>query len=292
MIFYELVAQGKEKEAARDHLRRISGHIIDNGWFLRDLDGKPTRWARWDPEYFKSPEGFWAQGLNGLEALAHVTTALALTGDDKFKQGKQQLVDWGYQNWVLRQKLVFPEATHFDDRLGFLAFYPLLTYETNPDLRSIFRRSLERSWEIKRLENMVWFNYIYGALTGNEMDNERSLRNLREWPLDCHNYSYVNSHRADLKVPAGYVNYVSQWKSMSARNIGPARWDHDFMQLDGGGGGISDPSAFLDAYWMARYYGMIVAPDVKDSRLLSVEKRGLLLGAKPYAGPPRPDVGF
>jgi hypothetical protein len=292
MIFYELVAQGKEKEAAREHLRRISTHIIDNGWLLRDVSSKPTRWARWDPEYFKTAEGFWAQGLNGLEALAHVTTTLALTGDDKFRQGKQQLLEWGYQNQVLRQKLVFPEATHFDDRLAFLAYHPLLTYETNANLRSIFRRSLERSWEIKRLENMVWFNYIYGALTGNEMDNERSLKNLREWPLDCHNYSYINSHRSDLKVPAGYVNYDSRWKSMSARNIGPARWDHDFMQLDGGGGGISDPSAFLDAYWMARYYGMILAPDTKDDRLLTVEKRGLQLGAKPYAGPPRSDVGF
>jgi hypothetical protein len=86
---------------------------------------------------------------------------------------------------------------------------------------------------------------------------------------------------------------LRQSNCVSARNIGPARWDHDFMQLDGGGGmSISYPSAFLDAYWMARYYGMILAPDVKDSRLLSVEKRGLQLSAKPYAGPPRPDVGF
>jgi len=294
MIFYELVAQSKEKDAAREHLRRISSHIIDNGWVLRDLDGKPTRWARWDPEYFKSFEGFGARGLNGLEALAQVTTAFALTGDDKFKQGKRQLLDWGYQDWVLRQKLVFPSATHFDDRLAFLAYHPLLTYETDPQLRSFFRRSLERSWEIKRVENMVWFNYIYGALTGNDMDNERSLRNLREWPLDCHNYTYVNSHRADLRVPEGYVNYVSHWKCMSTRNIGPTRWDDDFMRLDGGNHGmsVSDPSAFLDAYWMARYYGMILPPEVNDDRLLTVEKRGLQLGAKPYDGPPRPDLGF
>ncbi len=293
MIFYELAAQGKEKDAARQHLDRISRHIMEHGWVLKDLDGKPTRWARWDPTYFGTPEGFGARGLNGLEALAHITTAIALTGDDKLKQGKQQLLDWRYQDEVLRQKLVFPEATHFDDRLAFLAFHPLLTYETDPQLRAIFRRSLERSWEIKRLENMVWFNYIYGALTGNEMDNERCLRNLREWPLDCRTYAYRNSHRADLQVPAGYVNYVSNWKCMSARNLGPVRWDHDFMQLDGGGGGsVSDPSAFVDAYWMARYYGMILPPDTQEANLLSVEKRGLHLGAKPYAGPPRPDLGF
>jgi hypothetical protein len=292
-IFCELAAQGKEKDAAREHLRRISTHIIDSGWVLRDLDGKPTRWARWDPAYFKTYEGSSARGLNGLEALAQVTTAFALTGDAKFQKAKQQLLDWGYQDHVLRQKLLFPEATHFDDRLAFLAYHPLLTYETDPLLRSIYRRSLERSWEIKRVENMVWFNFIYGALTGNEMDNERCLKNLRAWPLDCHSYSYKNSHRADLKVPAGYTNYVSKWKSMSAREIGPVRWDSDFMQLDGGGGGsIHDPSAFLDAYWMARYYGMMLPPEVKDPGQLSVEKRGLQLGAKPYAGPPRPDVGF
>jgi len=291
-IFYELAAQGKDKEAAAEHLHRIIGHIMDNGWVLRDLDGKPTRWARWDPEYFKTFEGRIASGLNGLEVMAQLEAAYALTGDEKFLQGKQQLIELDYLKPILKQKILFPEVTHFDDRLAFLAFHPLLTYETDPELRSVYCRSLERSWEIKRLENMVWFNYIYGALTGNDMDNERCLDNLRAWPLDCHNYRYANSHRADLAVPEGYVNYFSKTKCMTARDIGPARWDHDFMQLDGGGGGVSDPSAFLDAYWMARYYGMILPPDTKEKKLLTVEKRGLQLGAKPYEGPSRPDLGF
>jgi len=43
---------------------------------------------------------------------------------------------------------------------------------------------------------------------------------------------------------------------------------------------------------MARYYGMILPPDVKDQGLLGVEKRGLQLGAKPYSGPARPALGF
>lgn len=294
VIFYELAAEGKAREAAQEHLRRVVGHIIDHGWVLADVDGKPTRWARWDPEYLQRPYGYDARGLNGLEALAMTEAAIALTGDEKFKRGKQQLLDWGYHQEVLRQKLVFPEVTHFDDRLAWLAYHPLLTYEREPQLRSIYRRSLERSWEVKRVENMVWFNYIYGALTGNDMDNERCLKNLRAWPLDCRSYTYVNSHRADLQVPRGYVNYIGDWKCMTARDIGPARWDHDFMQLDGGSGGqaVGDPSGFIDAYWMGRYYGMILPPDTNDRRLLTVETRGRTLGAKPYAGPARPDVGF
>jgi hypothetical protein len=291
-IFYEAAAQGKDKEAAREHMNRVVGHIVDNGYVLRDMDGRPTRWARWDVAYLQKPYGYSARGLNGMEALGMMNAALAITGNEKFAVAKDQLLDWGYHNEALRQLLVFPEFTHFDDRLGFLAYHPLLSYETDPQLRSIYRRSLERSWEIKRVGNMVWFNYIYGGLTGNEMDNRRSLENLRAWPLDCISYTYVNSHRADLHVPEGYVNYVCDWKSLTARDIGPQRWDGDFFALDGGGNGkgVHDPSAFLDAYWMARYYGMIQAPDVTDPGLLTVEHRGLQLGAKPYDGPPRPDI--
>jgi len=293
-IFYELAAQGKEKEAAKEHLSRIIGHIIDNGWVLRDLDGKPTRWARWDPGYLQRPYGYSARGLNGMEALSYVTTAYAITGDAKFKKGKEQLLEWGYHNESLRQKLVFPEVTHFDDRLAFLAYYPLLRYETDPALRSIFRRSLERSWEVKRIENEPWFSFIYGALTGNECENERAVQHLREWSLDCINYRYTNSHRHDLQVPKGYRNYVADYKPMRPRDQRPKRWDRDVLELDGGGGhGVLDPSGWLDVYWMGRYYGFIEAPTTTDKNLLTVEKRDVQLGAAPYQGPPRPPIsGF
>lgn len=292
--FYELAAQGKEKEAVKEHLRRVIGHIVDKGWVLRDVDGKPTRWARWDPEYLQRPYGYSARGLNGMEALSYVTTAYAITGDAKFKKGKQQLLDWGYHKESVRQKLVFPEVTHFDDRLAFFAYYPLLRYEKDPELRSIFRRSLERSWEIKRVERVPWFCYIYGALTGNECENESAAKHLREWPLDCINYRYVNSHRCDLKVPRGYRNYVSDWKPMSPRNIGPGWLDRDALELDGGGDHrVLEPSGWLDEYWMARYYGMIEAPTTTDKDLLTVPKRDVQLGASPYQGPPRPPIsGF
>lgn len=100
-----------------------------------------------------------------MEALNYTTTTLALTGNQQFRQGKEQLLAWGYHNESLRQKLVFPEVTHFDDRLAFLNYYPLLRYERDPALRSIFRSSLERSWEIKRIENVPWFSFIEASTT-------------------------------------------------------------------------------------------------------------------------------
>ena len=121
-------------------------------------------------------------------------------------------------------------------------------------------RSLQRCWECKRFDNQTWFNYIYGALTGNECQNEAAVQLLRDYPLDCTSYRFTNSHRHDLHVPRGYTNYVTDTRAMGPREQGVRRWDRDPLELDGGGGhGILDPSSYLDAYWMGRYYGFVRA---------------------------------
>ena len=94
-IFHDLVAKGKEKELAKEHLVRIATHILENGWVLRGMDGKPTRWGRWDPEYLLRPYGYMDRGVNGLEILTMMRTAYGLTGDQKFEDGYQKLVKLG-----------------------------------------------------------------------------------------------------------------------------------------------------------------------------------------------------
>ncbi|MBI2421649.1 MAG: hypothetical protein HYV27_02385 [Candidatus Hydrogenedentes bacterium] len=293
-IFLSLVANDEERVWATDHLRRVMGHIVDNGFLLRDVDGKPTRWARWDPEYLQTPYGYYARGLNGMEAFNYMTTALHFTGDAKFQAGREQLLGWNYLGDILRQKLTFPSGgyTHFDDRLAFYSYFPLVQFETDPDLKSLWLRSLERSWEVKRIEALPWFNFIYGALTGNDCEADRAVAHLREWPLDLRKISYTNSHRDDLITPPGYRAYAERTKPFSPREIEPGRWDADFMRIDGSGGGnvVADSGGWLDAYWMGRYYGFITAPQTDDPELITVPERGLQVGAKPYAGPARPKL--
>lgn len=290
-IFFDLVAEGIEKEAAIEHIDRMMTHIIDSGWCLRDLDGKPTVWARWEPEFIYGPEHTDERGLNSLQAFTLVSVAEHMVGGDKYKQARQQLFDWGYAENILRQKKVFPGFTHFDDRLAFLTYFPLLRYESDPRFRSMVQRSLQRSWEIKRVDNQAWFDYVYGAITGNDFDNDRALRHLQEYPLSCIDHRFTNSHRQDLQVPTGYRNYLTDWKAMGPREQGVRRWDRDPLELDGGGSqAVLDPSSFLDAYWMARYFGFIEAPKIDDPDLLTVEKRNLQRGAVPYNGPPRPHI--
>jgi hypothetical protein len=293
-IFHDLVAQGREREQAKEHAHRVASHIYDNGWYLKDLDGKPTRWGRWEPEYLQRPIGYYARGLNGMEVLMFMRTAARLTGDKKFEKAYRELLDLGYHNEVLRQKLTFPPpfVFHSDDRLAFYAYYPLLMYETDPHLRSIYRRSLERSWEIERIEHNPWFNFIYGALTGNDCETSEAVEHLREWPLDLVKHSYTNSHRDDIRTPQGYVPYSGGVRPFSPRERNPHRWSDFTLSPDGGSGGgeVEDPSGWLDAYWMGRYYGFIEAPTTRDPDLLTVPHRGLNLGAEPYNGPPRPPL--
>ncbi len=292
-LFHELVAKGKEKARAAQHLANITSHIIDNGWVLRDMDGKPTRWGRWDPDYLLRPYGFEARGLNGMEAQTYVQTAFALTGDPKFQAGLAQLLKWRYHTYTVRQKLTFPPdaVVPWDDELAFRCFHPLLRYARDPDLRSIYLRSLERHWEVMRMQHVPFFNFTYGALTGNDCEVEQAVQHLRDWPLDLVNYSYRNSHRADLAPRPGYVAYMGGTRAMSPRETGPEWGSRSALEYDGGAGGrsVTPPIGWLEDYWMGRYYGFIEAPTIKDSGLTTVQPRSdPPRGALPYTGPPRP----
>ncbi len=292
-IFHDLVAEGREKDLAKEHLTRIASYILDNGFKVIDLDGKPTRWGRWDPDYLLRPYGYNDRGVNGLEALAFMQTAHAVSGDEKFKKGYEQLVDWGYLQNTLRQKNTFPPSTlaPWDDQLAFEAYYTILRYTEDPQYKSFLLRSLERTYEVKRMEHVPWFNFTYGAYTNNDFDNDKCLKHLQAWTLDCVEHNYQNSHRDDLFVEKGYTSYEGGLKTISPRESCVLRGCRYATVLDGGQGGkrVMEPTGYLRDYWMGRYHGFIQAPTVTDQSLLTVEPRNQNFGAAPYQGPARPE---
>jgi hypothetical protein len=292
-LFHDLAAQGAEKQRAARHIVNISSHIMTNGWVLRDMDGKPTRWGRWDPEYLQRPYGFESRGLNGMEAQTYMQTAYALTGDVKFQEGLQQLIQWRYHTYTVRQRITFPpdQIAIWDDELSFFCYFPLLTYSKDPELRSIYLRSLERTWEVLRIQQLPFYNFTYGALTGNDCEIPEAVRHLREWSLDLINYSFHNSHRSDLKTPSGYVPYSGGTRAISPREM-EARWGaRNSLEYDGGEGGkaVTPPTGWLLDYWMGRYYGFIEAPTATNLAFTKISPRVEgPKGATPYNGPPRP----
>ncbi len=292
-LFHDLVAQGEEKKRAAQHLARISKHIVDNGWVLRDVDGQPTRWGRWDPEYLQRPYGFESRGLNSLEAQTYMWTALNLTGDPVFRKGLDQLLAWRYETYTVREKLTFPPESivEWDDELAFHCLHPLITYCDDPRLRSIYLRALARHWEVMRMQKIPFFNFIYGGLTGNDCESEQAVQHLREWSLDTISHSYRNSHRSDLAPEPGYTPYIGDKRALSPRELACTWGSRSAIQQDGGNGGrtATPPVGWLEDYWMGRYYGMIQAPTTDDQKLVDAPPKSVpLWGAEPYNGPKRP----
>lgn len=295
-LFLELVAEGSEIEQGKTLLGRIATHLIENKWRLIDKDGQPTRWGRWDAEYFLTDEGRYDRDLQAVELLSFIKTAEALTGDSRFTQAYAELIKLGYPGYTLRARNTFPPENilHFLDELAFWSFWNLLRYEKDSELYAQYRRGYERSYEAVRVEQNPWFNFLYGALTGNDCEVGPSVEHLRSWPLDLRVWSYQNSHRADLQTPVGYTAPKGGTRTFPPRETEPLRWDRWLMQADGGANGreVVEPGAWLLAYWMGRYHGFIEAPATTDPSLLTVETfRAQGRGAKPYEGPSRPE-GF
>lgn len=289
-VFHDLIDDDALKAKAKEHAARIVGHIVANGYRLIDVDGEPTVWGRWDPEYFNSWRGAYARGLNGLGILSYLSTAIALTGEDRFTAARADLIAKGYPAYTVHQKLTTPTAfiNHSDDRLAFYNYYQLLRYEKEPALLSFYRRSIERSWEIERIEHNPWFNFIYGAVTGNECEAAQAVAHLRAWPLDLVNHPWDATTRDDLFAPPGYLPYADGSRAISPRERGPLRWSDNGMELKGGSGRtVRDPSGWLDAYWMGRHHGFIAAPTEAPPVFAPPAAP---INIPPYDGPPMPDV--
>ena len=137
----------------------------------------------------------------------------------------------------------------------------MLKYETDANLRAIYLLSLERSWRYELPEKCPLWNFIYGALTGNDCDVGASIETLRLIPMDLICWSMQNSHRADIEIDAesGRHGEVQSIAVLPPDERPIMKWNGNPFQLDGDGAGIEedDGTFFLLPYWMGRYHGFI-----------------------------------
>jgi len=261
-IYHDLVADEQERARVARAAAAIADHLIRNGFLLIDTDGQHTTWGVFAPELLNGP---WEaqRGLNSLEILSHLKATYHLTGEERFQQAYLDLVrTHHYAINTIKQKITEPgHVNHSDDELAFLAYYPLLMYETDPDLRRIYRLSLERSWQIERPEACPLYNIIYAALTGRDGDIEASVRTLQEIPLDLITWTMRNSGRSDVVMDEveGRFGEVQSMIPVSPAERAVMKWNGNPYRLDGGNGGREedDGTFFLLPYWMGRYYRLL-----------------------------------
>lgn len=261
-IFYDLVADDKQKQEIYEVIERITDHLLSNGFLLIDIDGRPTRWGVFAPHYLN---GSWEaeRGLNSLSILSHLTVAHHICGHERYMVAARELIDkHHYALNTLNQKIIPPgDINHSDDQLAFICYYPLLKYTPPGPLRSLYLLSLERSWRIERPERNPLWNFIYGALTGQPCDVEQAVQTLTEIPLDLVNWPVRNSHRTDIVIAprAGRFGEMESVDPLPANERPIGKWNSNPYRLDGGGDGCyeEDATHYLLPYWMGRYHGLI-----------------------------------
>jgi len=261
-IYFDLVADDSDKAMIRPVVTRITDHLIRNNYDLIDLDGQPTRWGQWSERYYQTEEGKYEAALRSLELLAFLKTAHHIAGDPKYDAAYRDRIQRGYAEHT-RHYRRWPgggEINFSDDELAYLSYDPLLRYEKDPKLRTIYLDSLRFTWsQIRSDMNPLW-NYISvasgaGKLTRNI--REESRRSLERVPMDMIEWTVQNSHRLDVKLQTGNDRFsrpqLTEALAPDERAI--AKWNSNPYRPDGGSGGRGedDGSYFLLPYWMGRY---------------------------------------
>ncbi len=286
-IYFDLVADDEEKKKIAEVVKKITDHIIENNFHLTDVDGVPTTWANWEPELLNNDDRwFYERGTNSLEILSFLKTTYHVTGEEKYNEVFDMLIEkHHYAMNCIQYKVEDGHVAHIDDQLDFLNIYPLLTYTENEAQKEFFKMGLTHHWQYERVERSPLFNIVYGALTNNNCDIENAAKSLSEMNLDLVRWPVYNSYRKDLvwddeqeefgipaqlKHPVEYysrvfVNYdgnqfvcdsgAEEFVEINTKTINrtatlPGAFGANAMKA-------TMPGVYLLPYWMGRYHKLL-----------------------------------
>lgn len=264
--YYDLAADEPEQEQVRAHVRRIVDYIVENGFVLKDVDGAHTRWGVWSPAKLNhDPDWAAERGVNSVEILSFLQAAFHMTGDAKYRNLALHLLrEHDYAANVRHAKTYAPAwRTHIDDELLALAYPALLKYENDPELRRLYRDSLDHWYAGVKNDASPFFNFTYGGLVSRDPNLQDSVAFLRDAPLDLVRWRVDNRDREDLRrVRAPELEAVQTDRLPPPSERGVVRWDENpWVAVQGDGGETeSDGVYWLLPYWMGRYHGFIRPP--------------------------------
>jgi len=265
---YDLCADEEQRDRIREHITGIVGGIVDNGFQLLDIDGEVTTYGQYGPAYVNdSIEGQYGDGgTRSLGILGELTLAYYMTGDEKFREAKQYLIEEHHydENCIREADYAGRRGSGDGDELGMEGWWLLMRYEDDPHLRSRLLAGWDHTHEHLVLQQAAWWDLVDAAFGGTDPDLNNTMRWLRLAPVDMIRWNQHNSHRLDLMPSPEYYSYDGRMRSDG--RIIPYderrcdRWNTDQFRVDGGMGGMieMDGAEALASYWLGRYYGFIV----------------------------------
>ena len=288
-LYYDLVADTEDEKArVREHVRALTDNIVDHDFNLVDHDGLPTRWAVYGPKSLNGdPTWYGERGLNSLSILSYLATAEHITGDAKYRDAANGLIEnHGYVSNMLSAKVHIGIGTgnQSDDEMAFMGYYNLLNYEKDERLRGIYLMSLYRYWLLEEPEANPFFTFVVGAVmqTGtpgqeasrrrmglNPESVARSVEELKRFPLDRFNWGHDNSVRLDIvPLPRVAQGFGRRGAGSGYRVDGYVipvderyfnHYNHNPWSLREGGDGreLGDGAVYLLPYYMGLYHGFL-----------------------------------
>jgi hypothetical protein len=287
-LYYDLVASTEEeKQRIREQVAAITDHLLDHNLQLVDHDGKPTRWAIFNPENLNHSADWWTErGCNSLSILAYLKVAEHITSNPRYAQAARTLIeDHAYATNVLIPKTNAGPGSgnQSDDEMYFMNYYNLIRYETDSALQQKYLLAFYNHWMMERPELNPLFNFMYAGIAQHKFFTDafgkqelapqegwldESIDSLRRYPLDRVNWRLTNSHRKDI-VPLPFYARERGTKGLGYRNNGKVlpiderfveHWNHDPWTLDQGGNGmeLADGNSFLLPYYMGLHHRFII----------------------------------
>jgi hypothetical protein len=273
-VYHDLVADAAEKERISSVVRRATDHILSHNYTLVGHTGRKTRWGIWTPELINL-DPFYAslRPLNSLEILSYLKVAEHITGDAKYSRAADDLIQ--KHHYLLNSLMMrrgrtgqWPAINHSDDELLYVAYYPLLRLERDPDRRRVLLQSIARTWDVApgeqsiRSEHSPLYNFIFGATTGRRCDVEEAVTTLQDWPWDPIEWTVQNRHRHDVTMKTAEGRFRQRFeldRVLPASERRLSRWNGNPFAPDGGSDGRveDDCAAWALAYWLGVYHGYL-----------------------------------
>jgi len=266
LFYYDLVADEAERRRVARHVLNVVDYIIEGGYVLKGMDGTHTKWGVWAPEKLNhDPDWAPERGINSVEILSFLKLAYHVSGEKRYQREYLHLLhEHGYAANVKRAKTYHPAwRTHIDDELLALAYPCLLIHEDDPQLRRLYRASLDHWYAAVEADRSPYFDFTYAACAGQAPRWDIPISSLRDASLDLVRWTVDNSRREDLHIvrtPELEQLQTNRLPPPSERGV--IRWDENPWRVVQGDGGHteSDGVWWLLPYWMGRYYGYIQPP--------------------------------
>lgn len=270
-LYHDLVADAEQKREIEGIVRRATDHIIQGGYNLIGHTGRKTRWGIWAPDLLNDTPFYADQRpLNSLELLGYLKVAEHITGDAKYGQAYDDLIQKHHYllNTLVYRRTSWQHINHSDDEMAYMMYYALLRLEKDPARRRLLLQSFAHTWEDSpheqtlKAERSPLYDFMYGALTGNPCAPDEAIQTLQDWPWDRIAWTVKNSLRHDVtfKQAEGVSprrEELTQVLPVSERVL--ARWNSNPWRPDGGNNGrvLDDGAAWLLGYWLGVYHGYI-----------------------------------